>query len=309
MLDRDPLLTRSKRRLGPLLNVPHINALRGVPMPDVTGDTAQCAIARMILEGGRLIGRVGETEGRAVAFYLRNRMALSRAALPYEPQNRHRLKLLAGFFPTTDASIDVLARLYIEAIARIDLYAAWTPHDRLLCPRRALVARLHDLDPFFTVQRWTLALAGKRVTVVSPFKATILAQWAKRDALFAVPTMPECTLSVVAAPQTQCEQDVAGQDWFDNLHRLDAAVTATEPDVVIIGAGAYGLPIGAMAVARRATAIVLGGPTQLLFGIMGNRWLIYPPYAALQNSAWVRPRADERPAGYHKLETAGGAYW
>ena len=309
MTPSDPPLIRLKRRLGPLLNVPAINGLRGVPMPDVTGDAAQCAIARMIHEGGRLIGRVGETEGRAVAFYLRHRMAQSEHALPYEPRNRHRLKSFAGFFPTGDDDIDVMARLYIEAIARIDLYAAWTPHDRLLCPRAALKCRLHDFDPFFTQQRWPLALAGKRVTVVSPFKKTILAQWAKREALFATPTLPDFDLSVVAAPLTQCEQDVAGQDWFDNLHRLDREVAATDPEVVIIGAGAYGLPIGAMTVARRTTAIVLGGPTQLLFGIMGNRWLIYPDYAALQNAAWVRPRPDERPAGYERMETAGGAYW
>lgn len=306
---RDPIKIRIKRRLGPLLDIPAVNALRGVPMPHVTGEAAQATISRMIIEGGKLIARVGETEGRAAAWFLRNRVGRHDAVPPYEPINRERLKLLAGYFPTGDSDIDRLAARYVADIARIDLYAAWTPHDRLLAPARARLCRLIDIEPFFSTQRWTLALAGKRVTIVSPFKATIMAQWAKRPALFATPTMPDCDLKVVQAPQTQCEEDVVGQSWFANLARLDDNVVATEPEVVIIGAGAYGLPLGAAAARRGASAVVMGGSTQLLFGIMGNRWLPIPAYAALQTPAWTRPGAEERPAGFEKFETAGGAYW
>lgn len=305
----DPLKVRIKRRLGPLLEIPMINVMRGVPLPDVTGEDAQLSIARMIIEGGRLIARVGETEGRATAWFLRQRLAISAGARSYESLNRERLKKLAGYFPTTDDGIDRLAARYAADIAQIDLYAAWTPHDRLLCPRGALKCRLVDINPFFSVRRWTLALAGKRVTVVSPFKSTIAKQWSKRNRLFTAPLMPDCDLKVVQAPQTQCEEDISGQDWFDNLSRLDGNVTATDPEVVIIGAGAYGLPVGAAAVRRGASAVVMGGATQLLFGIMGNRWSSDPRYAAMQNHNWTRPSLDERPSGYQFFETAGGAYW
>lgn len=309
MADRDPLLVRFKRRLGPLLNIPHVNALRGVPMPDVSGEAAQHAIADLIREGGRLVARIGETEGRATAWFMRNRRDKGQAALPYEQISRDRLKVGAGFFPTTDESVDAMAAMYRDAIADIDLYAAWTPHDRVLCPPGTRRCRLIDIEPFFTRYRWPLAWAGKRVTIVSPFKTTIMAQWARREALFDTPMFGECDLKVVQAPQTQCEADVAGQSWFDNLDRLDGMVAATEPEVVVIGAGAYGMPIGARAKARGATAIVMGGATQLLFGIMGNRWEINPAYRALMTAAWTRPAEDERPPGYQSLETAGGAYW
>lgn len=308
MKDRDPFFKRVKRRLGPLLNIPAVNLLRGVPMPNVSGEAAQIAIARMIAEGGRLVARVGETEGRAAAWRLRQRLGRL-DALPYEPLNRERLKLLAGYFPTTDESIDRLADLYLSAISQIDMYAAWTPHDKLLCPANALKCRLVDIDPFFTKARWPRALAGKRVTVVSPFKKTITEQWLRRKDLFAEETMPDCDLVVVQAPQTQCETDVQGQDWYANLDALDLEIAQTEPNVVIIGAGAYGLPLGAFSAKRGATAIVMGGSTQLLFGIMGNRWLIDPAYAALQNAAWTRPSDQERPLGFQNFETAGGAYW
>jgi hypothetical protein len=306
---KDPLKIRLKSRLGPLLDVPLINAMRGVPLPDVTGEAAQGAIARMIVEGGRLIARVGETEGRAAAWFLTHRLGERGEAPPYEPLNRERLKTLAGYFPTSDDAIDRLARRYVADMSRIDLYAAWTPHDRLLCPRGVLKCRLIDLDPFFAKRPWPLALAGKRVTIVSPFKNTITRQWALRDKLFSKPLVPECDLKVVQTPQTQCEEDIRGQDWFDNLARVDANIASTAPEAVIIGAGAYGLPVGAAAARRGASVVVMGGSTQLLFGIMGNRWLPDPRYAALQNEYWTRPGVEERPPGFQKFETAGGAYW
>ncbi|QMW23912.1 hypothetical protein [Sandaracinobacteroides saxicola] len=310
MTTQDPLLVRAKRRVGPILNTRAAMLARGIPLPHTMGEATQIDIARRLVEGNNLIARVGETEGRAAAFYLRHRVAAdSGSAPPYEPLNRERLKLLAGYFPTTDPGIDRLAALYLQSIAAIDLYAAWTPHDALLCPPTARRCRIIDLDPFFGTRRWPLAWEGRRVTIVSPFKTTIMAQWEKRAHLFAQPTLGEADLKVVQAPQTQCETDTEGQSWFDNLDRLDSMVAATDPQIVIIGAGAYGLPVGARAKARGASVIVLGGSTQLLFGIMGNRWAINPAYAALQNSHWTRPGLEERPPGFQNFETAGGAYW
>lgn len=306
-LGRDPVWTRTKRWLSPLLNVPRINALRGVPMPHVTGDAAQIAIAGAVTRGGMLVARIGETEGRAAAFYLAHRQG--RAPSPYPPALAHHVKFGTGYFPTDDAAIDGLARQYLDAIGGIDLYAAWTPHDRRLVPAGARTCRLIDLEPMFTRERWTLALAGRRVVVVSPLKDSIEAQYRRRAELFDAPTLPDFELITVCAVQTQCDQDVVGQDWAANLDRLDAEVAGARADVVLIGAGAYGLPLGARAKARGATAVVLGGATQLLFGIMGSRWMTYANYRALLNPAWIRPAPHERPAGYEKLELAGGAHW
>lgn len=304
----DTPLARAKRELGPLLNVPQINALRGVPLPALTGNAAQAEIAALIRTGGKLVARVGETEGRLTAFHLRQRWG-ARHPQPYDPALRAQIKFGTGYFPTGDAAIDRLAHLTRSAAQEADLYAAWTPHDRWLMPRGAATCRLIDLEPFFTQLRWTQALAGLRVTVVSPFRTSIEAQYPRRAALFDAPTLPDFALTVVRSMQTNCDADVGGQDWFTNLDALDAAIAATDAQVVIAGAGAYGLPLGARAKARGATAIVLGGATQLLFGIMGNRWLSYRDYRALMNPAWVRPRADERPAGHERLELPGGAHW
>lgn len=60
-----------------------------------------------------------------------------------------------------------------------------------------------------------------------------MSQWNKREQLFALQTIPDCDLKVVQIPQTQCETDVADQQWRRNLERLNASVEAPEPDAVI----------------------------------------------------------------------------
>ena len=268
-----------KSKASRLLKIPAINAIRGVPMPDAMGEDAQQLIARLICERrASLIARVGETEGRATLHYLKNRLAQPLEGSPYATDLKDRLKLLAGYFPINEDSIDRLANIYLQAISSIAVYAAWTPHDALLCPKTATKVRLVDLDPFFTAKRWSLALKGKSVCFVSPFIDTM---------------------------QTQYEN----QNWESNLEEMNHNVARTGSEVVIIGAGAYGLPLGSAATKNGSTAIVLGGSIQLMFGIAGKRWENDPQYRRLMNSNWVRPGQHERPPGFQNFEIKGGAYW
>lgn len=299
-----------KSKASVLLKIPLINALRGVPMPQLTGEAAQTLLARKIEEDkGCLIARVGETEARATVHFLRHRLAAPLDQLPYGNALLSKLRLGAGFFPVNNDTVDQLARLYLSAVADISVYAAWTPHDALLCPPQARRVRLIDLDPFFTQRRWTMALEGRRVCIVSPFVDTMRTQYPLRNKYFPTPVIPAMDLTYVRAPMTQCETDTSGQNWYDNLTNLTDSVLSTGAEVVIIGAGAYGLPLGAAVSRQGMTAIVLGGSTQLLFGIKGARWENDRQYRAMFNEHWVRPSELERPPGYQNLEIKGGAYW
>jgi hypothetical protein len=284
--------------------------LRGAPLPHYMGETAPIEIARQLSQDVPcLIARVGETEGRATTHYLLHRIAVPNKVKEYDPELKSRLKLLAGYFPTTENSIDELARLYLSAINAIDIYASWTKHDRVLCPSTSKRVRLVDLDPFFTQHKWTLALKDRRVCIVSPFIDTMRSQYHRRTMLFPVPVLPDMHLVFVRAPMTHCETDTTGQSWFDNLSRLYDKVLETRADAVIIGAGAYGLPLGAKAKSHGINTIVLGGSTQLLFGIKGRRWENDRQYRALFNEHWVRPSSFEQPPGFADFEVKGGSYW
>jgi hypothetical protein len=305
---RTNYIQRLKSKASVLLKYKYINFLRGVPLPDVTGENAQKSIASAILSGRKLVARVGSVEAGAVAFYLKNRFHAS-AEKPYPEELRRNLKLSAGFFPCTDQYIDELCRLYLNSISEIDLYAAWNQFDRALMPKHVTTCRLHDLDPFFTKSKWTLSLEKRRVTVISPFKKTILEQYKRHTFLFAHNTIPDMNLSVIQAPQTHCNQDVEGQDWFQNLNLMKQEIKESASEVLVIGAGAYGLPLGAYAKNIGASAVVLGGATQLLFGIIGSRWENDRQYRQLFNEYWCRPSIEERPIGFQNCEINGGAYW
>jgi hypothetical protein len=302
------LLNGLKSRASVLIKYPAMNALRGVPRPTVQGEEAQIEIARQIGIAGQLVARIGATEGKTLEHYLVHRVARA-VPIPYPDAIRLEVKKHSGYFPTEDAALDRFVRLYLADIPAIDVYAAWTRYDRRLSRGAPVKVRLFDLDPFFTQNRWTLALAGKRVTIVSPFRDTILRQYERREALFATPTLPPFELAVVQAPQTNVGTDVTGQDWFALLAQLDGEVAASQADVVITGAGGYGFPLAARAAERGSAAVVLGGATQLLFGIAGQRWLNDPQYRAIMTGAWTRPAESERPRGFDNLEIAGGAYW
>ncbi|GAA0645366.1 hypothetical protein GCM10009424_21550 [Sphingomonas ursincola] len=299
----------AKGKASVILKVPQINyALRGVPMPTMSHEQTQISIAAAIDTGGQLIARVGSNEGDAISQFMLMRRGRSNPK-PYTDHIKETMKSGAGFFPTDDENLDRFAELYIKCIGQIDIYAAWSKFDKNIYKNDAEICRLIDLDPFFTINRWPLAMAGKRVTVVHPFTSTIARQFPKRDLLFDRPTLPDCTLTLVRAPQTQADASTDGQDWFANLAEMERQISDSQPDVCIVGAGAYGLPLAAHAKSLGATALMLGGATQLLFGIIGNRWLNDPQYKALVNEHWTRPGEDEKPEGFQKMEIAGGAYW
>lgn len=304
------MLSFIKSKLSVLLKNPYLNRMRGVPFPNVMGNEAQVEIARLLnLETPQLIARVGETEARAAAFFLTQRSTLSLNRDSYPKELKSRLKLLAGYFPTTDEGIDCLAKIYLNAIEAIDLHAVWTPHDAILKSAHARTIRLVDLDPFFFEKKWTLALEGKRICVVSPFASSMQRQYGLRDKLFPTPTIPEFDLCFAAAPMTHCESDVSGQSWVDNKNRLVEAVLRSSPEIAIIGAGAYGLPVAYALKKEGITSIVMGGSTQLLFGLRGKRWENDKQYRRLMNEHWIRPDEDERPPGFQNFEISGGAYW
>ena len=84
-------------------------------------------------------------------------------------------------------------------------------------------------------------------------------------------------------------------------------VTAEDYDVALIGCGAYGFHLAAHAKRRGKVGLHMASYVQLLFGIRGARWDADPEYSRFYNDAWVRPSADERPAGAETIE--GGCYW
>jgi hypothetical protein len=158
---------------------------------------------------------------------------------------------------------------------------------------------------------WSGALAGKVVLVIHPFARSIDSQYrVSRHRLFADPNvLPEFELKTIRAVQTIAGNTAGFASWFDALDHMRDQIANERFDVAIVGAGAYGLPLGAFVKSLGKQAIHLGGATQVLFGITGHRWETEyrTSIGAMINEHWVRPLPEETPESASTVEN--GCYW
>lgn len=272
---------------------------------------------------GALIGRNGTIELETLLF----RLYGSSPNQPYSTSISRRLELHAGVWPSDKSSIDKWVFYLLEAIRLSDvLVAGWYEplkqgEERLLDATNKGAPRipLRSLEPYYVAPelRWTTLLAGQRVAVVSSFASTIQEQIHKATDIW--PLAPESLLptNVEWVPiQTGYSPMLAGgiAAWPPDITSWDVAVSHTVKQVLeskasisLIGCGGLGMLIGAQLKKHGVIAIVLGGATQVIFGIKGNRWASHSVISTFWNDAWVYPKATETPGGASLIE--GGCYW
>ncbi len=217
----------------------------------------------------------------------------------------------AGFFPVTVDKIEKYCELMIADISQVDILGSWLKHESFFSQELINAKRvvLEDIEPFFLSNPWTRAFEGKKVLVIHPFSETIEQQYLKRELLFENNLLPRFELKTIKAVQSIAGEITEFRDWFEALESMKNKIDATDYDICIIGAGAYGFPLAAHIKRMGKKSIHLGGATQLLFGIKGKRWeeyIVYP-YTNLYNEHWVRPEENEKPKNAQVVE--GACYW
>ena len=256
------------------------------------------------------IGKIGATELRALLEALairRGRHALVQRVVIEE------LHVGAGVFPPRQATLLRFADEFLEVARRMDLLAAWSRlgEREVLeghCPAAALIG-LRGLDPFYVERPWTGALAGKAVLVASPFVDTIGRQYGRRQLIWRDrPLMlPGFELQLMRLPLSDRLVRSSFEDWFGARDALAADLRSRRFDVLLVGGGAFSLPLVVAAREMGRIGIHLGGSTQVLFGVRGARWDRHPIISTFFNEHWVRPSPAETPPDYRQVE--GGAYW
>jgi hypothetical protein len=271
---------------------------------------AATAAIRVLLEsnGAGMIARFGSTEIKAVLWphlpwvvkHVVTRRVIS------------NMTLASGFFPPARAPLERFSALMYNDMRQLDILGSWRPEEYLLRRHLLHVLRvpLTALEPYLSNQPWSEALEDKRVLVVHPFSKTIESQYNDhRQRLFedsrVLPRFK--SLATIRAVQTIAGNKSQYSDWFQALDAMKDAMDGADYDVAIIGCGAYGFPLAAHAKRRGKLAVHLGGATQILFGIKGNRWDADPSISRLYNEWWVRPAPEERVTGADRVENA--CYW
>jgi hypothetical protein len=238
----------------------------------------------------------------------------------WNEQNLENMHLGAGFFPPTIKKIEQFCELMLQEIPEVDILASWLSNEKIFEKELRLAHKVHLrlLEPFWTINPWTRALAGKKVLVIHPFAKTIEQQYQKKDLLFEHNVLPDFELKTIKSVLSLANEDTAFSDWFEALNWMKTEIDKKDYDICLIGAGAYGFPLAAHVKRRGKKAVHLGGALQLLFGIKGKRWedpnygvkewgIPYGSYTNLINEYWVRPNDSLKPKNAENVE--GACYW
>ncbi len=230
---------------------------------------------------------------------------------------------VSGFFPHDKSLLPKFYKTMLDGLSDVDILAIF--HHRygyeaglreFFTGSSLVYLNILSADTIsFYKKPWSAHLAGKKVLVVHPFSKTISSQYKKRKLLFKNPqVLPKFDLKTIKAVQTLGKNETAGfKNWFEALDHMKNQINSTEFDIAIIGCGAYGLPLASHVKKMGKQAIHIGGATQLLFGILGNRWsnkaYMHDNKMAQQINIehWVRPSKEERPVDYQLIEES--CYW
>ncbi len=236
----------------------------------------------------------------------------------YSDELRNSIHYNAGFFPAEDRMLDRFSEESVEILKQADVLA-------VTCQRgdEELVRKFHpdiDLiswdcigdDALFYEPSWLSVLEGRRVLAVHPFVRTFEQQWPKRHLLFPKGIRPpEFELLTFEAVQSAggADRNLPYGNWFDALRSMCDAIDKIEFDTALIGAGAYGMFLGAHIRKTGRKAVHMGGSLQLLFGVMGARWETDRAAVGkrLFNRYWVRPPKEGIPPQADRIENA--CYW
>lgn len=224
-----------------------------------------------------------------------------------------RLCTGAGFFPRETTLAVRFADVLLDSCSQIDLLAMWHRRMEDYIIRKYIpkcnITYLRWLEPWYSKNPWTAALAGKKVLVIHPFEKSIKEQYAKREELFpGTQILPEFDLKVLKAVQTSAGGlDNRFADWFEALEYMYKEAMKIDFEVAIIGCGAYGMPLAAKLKRAGKKVIHLGGVTQILFGIKGRRWVESKVDKIPFNDVWIYPKIEETPKNASTVEV--GCYW
>ncbi len=256
------------------------------------------------------IGRLGSVELECLCHYLYFLNRKENRDMKYPGNVKMMMNVNAGFFPEGDEMLDRFSSLYMESLEEMDMiWSMWFSRyeDQLYrdyCRDKAIADYDHTVFLHQHPRPWTEALQGKKVLVIHPFEASIRENYKKRKILFGNQSfLPDFELLTLKAVQSAAGNRTEYSDWFEALNYMKKSMEKIDFDIVMIGAGAYGLPLGAYARRLGKKALHIGGILQLFFGIRGKAWNKLGVY----NEHWTVPREEETPVGYKQVEA--GRYW
>lgn len=257
------------------------------------------------------VGKLGATELSLCCEFLEMKKGTRKR---FSDSIVHEIFINSGVYPQSESALIKFAECYIRYCGSLSHLAVWyRPGEKEFVTgymERAKLFRLQGLDPIpFRSDSWLQGLANKRVLVISPFTRSVQKQYENREKIWSncPGFLPSFTLLCLKAPLSAGLVTPELPDWETSLNALISQMNSLEFDIVLVGAGAFSIPLTVEAEKRGAASVHLGGQLQIIFGIMGGRWIENETLRQVVNEFWVRPSGDEVPKNYKQNE--GGCYW
>ena len=231
---------------------------------------------------------------------------------------RHEVEDIAGLYPFNKETGKKFYDDMVNRLKDVDLIPQWNrvnpQFEKYIfdnwCPQ-AHKNLLQHLEPYFFDKPWTDHLKGKKVLVISPFAESIERNFQNLDKIWNGKIRPNFELKAYAYPfaltlngpdQRYSASDQIYQEFLQLLRQ-----EMPKHDVGIFGTGYTSLLFTTECKRLGKAGIHLGGSTQILFGIKGQRWREIKEFQPFFNEYWTDPLSFEIPEDYKKVE--GGCYW
>jgi hypothetical protein len=269
-----------------------------------------------------LIGRNGSTELEVLSYFIKNG---PNTQFPQFLMNR--LETYSGIFPATQESVKHWVLRYVDSLYECDAIAeGWYEPlkieekillDAIIPKRDSLFLR--NLEPYYFDEsiRWSKFLENKNVGIINSFAKTCEEQTYLSKAIWGKnfkSLLPSNTrwIPIQTYFPPKMSGDYRETSWPLHINNWEQAIDYVlqsykeDPfEVAIVGCGALGMIIGAELKKKGVQVILMGGATQILFGVRGKRWETHSVISKFFNDAWVYPK--NKPANAKLIENA--CYW
>lgn len=233
-------------------------------------------------------------------------------------KRRFHLWKYAGVFPPTSSELIRFKTEYLSALLESDYHVQFPGDVSAMYLNQDTKKKgffpLEVLDPVLLASRgicpWSLELNNRKVLVVHPQADVILKQSSRLTSLHSRPVLNNMIVSGLVPPETNGLEISFRSSWHNRLStfkmELDSMLKQSKPDLALVAAGAYGLPICSHLKHRGVSSIYMGGALQVLFGLWGGRWRGNSEYEEIATENWIRV-LPHKVKGSRFIEK--GAYW
>lgn len=232
------------------------------------------------------------------------------------PHLKHESENIAGLYPYTKETVVQFAEKFLSLLPNIDLIPIW---NRVIPQFEDYIFKkytpnshktsLEQLEPYFSDKPWTRFLEGKTVLVFSPFADSIKENYLNLNKIWSGKITNNFELKAYTYPFAIpiSEKNSIYKNSNEVFEKYLNILKNETFDVAIFGTGYTSLLYTLEAKLMNKCAIHLGGSTQILFGIKGQRWKEIPRFMSIFNNHWTEPKEYERPEKLNLVEE--GCYW